>query len=106
YKAPSLVTEALAASGVAADRSLDVLDVGCGTGLCGPLVAQYARRLVGVDLSAGMLKLAGEKKVYDELVQAELTAYLQQSRDEFDVILTADTLVYFGALEEVVAGAA
>ena len=106
YRAPSLVAEALAASGIVADRSLQVLDVGCGTGLCGPLVAPYARRLVGVDLSGGMLKLAAEKKVYDDLIQAELTAYLQQHRDAFDVILTADTLVYFGALEEVVGAAA
>jgi predicted TPR repeat methyltransferase len=69
-------------------------------------VAKYARRLVGVDLSGGMLKLAAEKRVYDDLVQAELTAYLQQHSDAFDVILTADTLVYFGALEEVTAAAA
>src|SRR4029453_8531299 len=30
---------------VDASRSLDVLDAGCGTGLCGPLIAPYARRL-------------------------------------------------------------
>ena len=29
------------------------MDAGCGTGLCGPLLAPYARRLVGVDLSEG-----------------------------------------------------
>jgi predicted TPR repeat methyltransferase len=83
-----------------------VLDVGCGTGLCGPLLAPYARRLVGVDLSRGMLDLAREKNVYHELVQAELTAYLQQQSAAFDAILSADTLVYFGALEEVVAAVA
>ena len=51
-------------------RALDVLDAGCGTGLCGPLVAPYARRLVGVDLSARMLD-AGRRRdsVYDELYQ-------------------------------------
>ena len=37
----------------------------------------YARRLIGVDLSAGMLKLAAEKQVYDELTHAELTEFLQ-----------------------------
>ena len=58
-------------------RALDVLDAGCGTGLCGPLVAPYARRLVGVDLSRGMLEQAREKNVYDELVKGELTAYLR-----------------------------
>jgi predicted TPR repeat methyltransferase len=106
YRAPWLVAEALAESGFAKERTLDVLDAGCGTGLCGPLVAEYARRLVGVDLSGGMLKHAAEKKVYDDLVQAELTQYLEQHPAGFDVILTADTLVYFGGLEDVVTAAA
>ncbi len=52
YRAPALVAEMLAEPDVEASKSLDVLDAGCGTGLCGPLIAPYARRLVGVDLSA------------------------------------------------------
>jgi ubiquinone/menaquinone biosynthesis C-methylase UbiE len=36
----------------------DVLEVGCGTGLILERVARFARRAVGVDLSAGMLDLA------------------------------------------------
>ena len=35
---------------------LDVLDLGCGTGLCGPLLRPYARALAGVDLSPQMLE--------------------------------------------------
>ena len=96
----------LAHAGVDASRSLDVLDAGCGTGLCGPLVAPYARRLVGVDLSEAMLARARARNVYDELVKRELTAYLRDSPGSFDVIVSADTLVYFGPLEEVAAAAA
>ncbi len=106
YRAPELVAARLAETGVSPARALDILDAGCGTGLCGPLFAPYACRLVGVDLSEGMLAHAKEKRVYDELVRAELTAYLQAHRDEFDLIVTADTLVYFGALESVAAAAA
>ena len=79
YRAPALVAEMLARAGVEASRSLDVVDAGCGTGLCGQLVAPYARRLVGVDLSEAMLARARERNVYDELVKRELTAYLQDS---------------------------
>jgi predicted TPR repeat methyltransferase len=103
YRAPTLVAEMLKRSGVEASNSLDVLDAGCGTGLCGPLLAPYARRLVGVDLSAGMLARARERGVYDELVKSELTAYLTDCDETFDVIVSADTLVYFGPLETVVA---
>ena len=96
----------LAHSGLQPSKALDVLDAGCGTGLCGPLVAPYARRLVGVDLSARMLRQAEERHVYDALHKFELTAYLQDNPGAFDVIVSADTLVYFGPLEQVVVAAA
>jgi predicted TPR repeat methyltransferase len=101
YRAPELVVEVLAFAERDTDGGLDVLDAGCGTGLCGPLVAPYARRLVGVDLSPRMLDQARARNVYDELVRGELTAYLHDSTGAFDVIVSADTLVYFGPLEEV-----
>jgi predicted TPR repeat methyltransferase len=106
YRAPELIASSLAAVGIGDRRDLDVLDLGCGTGLCGPLLAPFANRLVGVDLSNGMLQHAAAKHVYDELVQAELTAWLQQFRSAWDVIVAADTLVYFGALDAVVGAAA
>jgi predicted TPR repeat methyltransferase len=105
YRAPTLVIEVLKQSVSAPSRSLDVLDAGCGTGLCGPRIAPYARRLVGVDLSERMLAQAREKAVYDELLKRELSAYLSSCRERFDVIVSADTLVYFGALDAVVAAA-
>ena len=37
---------------------------------------------------------------------SELTAYMSDSAGAFDVIVSADTLVYFGPLEDVVAAAA
>jgi len=59
-----------------------------------------------VDLSPAMVELARKRAVYDALVVAELTAYLREHLASFDVIVSADTLVYFGALEEVIAAAA
>ena len=106
YRAPRLVATMLAESGIEESRTRDVLDIGCGTGLCGPLLREYAARLVGIDLSAKMLDQARERGVYDELVKSELTAYLRSCHEAYDVIVSADTLVYFGALEEVVAAAA
>jgi predicted TPR repeat methyltransferase len=98
YRAPALVVAMLEDSGLEPSKRLDVLDAGCGTGLCGPRVAPYARRLVGVDLSEGMLAHAKEKNVYDALIRTELTEYLRENSDAFDLIVSADTLVYFGDL--------
>ena len=50
-----------------------------------------------------MIAQARARNVYDELVKGELTAYLGDSTEMFDVIVSADTLVYFGPLEGVVA---
>src|SRR3954466_8299328 len=93
-------------AGVAPSKTLDALDAGCGTGLCGPLVAPYVRSLTGIDLSAGMLVQAKEKGVYDALYKVELTSYLRDNPIAFDLILSADTLCYFGALDDVVDAAA
>jgi predicted TPR repeat methyltransferase len=98
YCAPALVADALADGGLVPDGRLVVLDAGCGTGLCGPLLRPYASRLVGVDLSGGMLEHAGRKDIYTDLAQAELTEFLRSQRQAFDVIVSADTLVYFGDL--------
>jgi predicted TPR repeat methyltransferase len=53
-----------------------------------------------------MIAQARERNVYDELVKGELTAYLRELTAEVDVVLSADTLVYFGPLEHVVAASA
>lgn len=105
YRAPQLVADAVARL-IAPGTMLDALDAGCGTGLCGPLLKPHARRLAGVDLSARMLKGAAARNVYDELEHGELTAYLAAHPAAFDLIVSADTLVYFGALEVVLAAAA
>lgn len=106
YRAPQLACDLLAAHLPPPAKALELLDAGCGTGLCGPLVAPWARRLVGVDLSAGMLAKARSKGVYDELVKAELTAFLQDGPARWDAIVCADTLCYFGDLSAVMRAAA
>lgn len=101
YRAPQLCVDLMAAHVDAPAAALQVLDAGCGTGLCGPLLAPWARELVGVDLSAGMLARARSKGVYQQLVQAELTAYLVAGPARWDAIVCADTLCYFGDLSAV-----
>jgi predicted TPR repeat methyltransferase len=104
YRAPALVAAAVEAALGELVTPLEVLDAGCGTGLCGPHLRPRAGRLVGVDLSPGMLARAQARGGYDELIAAELTAYLAQQSARFELIACADTLVYFGGLETVLGG--
>lgn len=101
YKAPELVLSAVQAKISNADNKLIVLDAGCGTGLCGPLIRDFSAQLVGVDLSKGMIEKAKGRGVYDNLVVAELTDYMQNQSNTYDLVVSADTLIYFGALTEV-----
>jgi predicted TPR repeat methyltransferase len=105
YRAPQLVTAAVEAALGAGRSDLDVLDAGCGTGLCGPLLRPYARRLMGVDLSPAMLQRAELRGCYDALATADLPAYLEEARQQFDLIAAADVLCYFGDLSPVLTAA-
>jgi len=99
YRAPAAIGARLAEVLGAPAADLDVLDAGCGTGLCAPVLRPYARRLGGVDLSPRMVDKARERGEYDALAVAELTAFLDAHPAAYDLIVSADTLVYFGALE-------
>ena len=76
-----------------------VLDLGCGTGLCGIRFRSIACTMHGVDLSANMLAIAREKNTYDLIFEADIVSYLISSDAElYDLILAADVLTYVGDL--------
>jgi len=101
YRAPLLVADALCSSLPAPAHQFDIADVGCGTGLCGPLVKPWAKLLSGCDLSGAMLDRAQQRDAYDVLQKAELVQFLENHPDSFDIVVSADTLCYFGDLEGV-----
>lgn len=103
YRAPSLLAGLLAEE--ERRSGLDVLDAGCGTGLCAASLRPYARRLVGVDLSDGMLDRARTRGLYDELQAAELVGFLAERPGAFDLVIAADVFCYFGVLDEALAAA-
>jgi predicted TPR repeat methyltransferase len=106
YRAPQLLEAAIARVVGEPMAALDILDAGCGTGLCGPLLRPFARHLAGVDLAEAMLAKARERDIYDELSAGELTAFIAARQRSYDVIASADTLVYFGDLAAVAHAAA
>lgn len=75
YNVPSLIAEA--ALNTHSKYSLTV-DLGCGTGLLGPLLRAHTEHLIGVDLSPKMLAVAEEEKkgIYEHLFAGEMTSLL------------------------------
>jgi len=90
--------------GVGPERFGAALDLGCGTGLCGPLVKPAVQRLDGVDLSPLMLDKARALGVYEQLVQGDLMEHLRGTPQTYDLVLSADVFIYVGDLEPVFAG--
>jgi predicted TPR repeat methyltransferase len=106
YRAPDLIAAVLDRVLGPEGHELDILDAGVGTGLCGPHLRPRARRLVGVDLSGGMIARAQARGLYDRLDVAEITEWLAATDETFDVAVSADTLCYFGVLRGVLGGCA
>jgi predicted TPR repeat methyltransferase len=103
YHAPQLLFNAVS-EGIT-PRSLDIADLGCGTGLCGVEFRPLARTLTGVDISRGMLERARQRGLYDSLIQGEITEFLHTRRASFDLVISADVFIYVGDLEAIFAGA-
>ena len=81
------------------------MDLGCGTGLVGPMFRDWAGRLVGVDLSPAMLRKARDRDLYDELYEDDMFHYLRTLEPlSFELVLASDALCYVGDLDPVFIG--
>lgn len=107
YRAPQLLADLLSRLISAPQEGLEVLDLGCGTGLCGQALkaALPIHRLHGCDLSRNMLEWAAAKHCYDQLECRDLQSALAQS-SPVDLITATDVLIYTGDLQPVCQAAA
>jgi predicted TPR repeat methyltransferase len=105
YRGPGYLREAVDTVLSAPPRhdQLEVLDLGCGTGLCGDAFRELARRLVGIDLSPGMVEKCRSKKLYDEVRQGNVIDALKGA-EFYDIVLAGDVFVHVGALEKIFNG--
>lgn len=79
-------------------RTATVLDLGCGTGRIGELVAGHVEAIDGIDISPEMLDKAKAKNVYRHLWQGDLIDLLQFSKTRYEVIVAAASLIYISDL--------
>lgn len=101
YAVPLQLVNLFDESGSAGQSVAKMLDLGCGTGLCGQAFSGRAYALTGVDLSAKMIEKARLKGLYDELVQSDILSFLENSVECFDLIVAADVFIYLGELESI-----
>lgn len=101
YDVPQKMLDAVLLECLCSDeKNWMIIDLGCGTGLCGTLFKPYAKQLVGIDLSENMLEIARNKEVYDELI-CEDVAHALEKYSSVDLIVAADVFTYLGDLEDV-----
>jgi len=97
YNVPQLIREEL--EPLLPPRVKHLLDLGCGTGLIAEVFADRVDQIQGIDLSAGMLVKAKEKKLYSALYKGDIVEYLDNCSESFDLIVASDVLNYLGELE-------
>jgi predicted TPR repeat methyltransferase len=89
---------------VAGQQIGPVLDLGCGTGMAALAIGDMPLGpFTGVDLSPRMLAHARVKQLYAELREGDIITDLAAHPQRWPLIVAADVLCYFGALEEFLA---
>jgi predicted TPR repeat methyltransferase len=98
YRAPQLLLEAMRALPGFAAGGLDILDLGCGTGLAGAVFAPHARTLAGIDLAPRMIDQARRRGIYHRLEAGDLRTVLDRESQRWHLIIAADVFTYLGDL--------
>ncbi|MEM7408219.1 MAG: class I SAM-dependent methyltransferase [Pseudomonadota bacterium] len=77
------------------DANADILDIGCGTGLTSKLLAEAGmRNIQGLDLSPDMVRVAGERGIYQRLSVADVTKPLAFADASFDAVISSGTFTH------------
>ena len=89
-------------------QKIRILDIGCGTGLCAPIIDSIFPKyhLDGVDISSQMLVFAEQKHIYKKLINADVEEYFSRCCNAYNLCVAADVFTYFGDLKKVFFGVA
>jgi predicted TPR repeat methyltransferase len=102
YRGPEIIKAAIE---TLETTDLRILDLGCGTGLCGEAIRPFAKTLDGVDLSPLMIEKAAKRGIYDYLEAGEAVEFLNASQAKYELIVAGDVLVYLGDLDPIFSAA-
>lgn len=101
YQLPRQIAEKINA--LHPDKKLNILDLGCGTGLLGVFLGQIDGFLIGVDTSRKMIEQAARHGVYARFHTVNLLDALKETPDAIYQVITAlDVFIYAGDLTHAV----
>jgi len=107
YRGHLILSELIASMSLHAQH---MLELGCGTGLCGLFIAPFAEKLIGIDASRPMLEriINSERdNPYADLLVGDLRDYLLADKQpQYDVIVGMNVLPVVGGLAPVMDGVA
>lgn len=81
---------------------LKLLDLGCGTGLCGEKLFDQYPKMTGIDLSNKMIEKARNKNLYDELIISDIEQFISNTKQNYDLVLAADVFIYIGNISSII----
>ncbi len=104
YQLPKIVADKILAR--YQEKRLNVLDLGCGTGLLGVCLGRIDGFLIGVDISSKMVEQAARHNVYDRFHTVNLLEALDATpAAQYEVITALDVFIYAGDLSEAIPNA-
>lgn len=82
-------------------KKRQILDLGCGTGLCGEALKAYFpnEEFYGVDISEKMLSEAGRKNIYKKLYADDILSFLSNNNELYHTVTAGDVFTYIGDLK-------
>ncbi|MES2089445.1 MAG: tetratricopeptide repeat protein [Pseudomonadota bacterium] len=103
YDAPQKLAALVVKNSNPPAEQLNILDLGCGTGLAGLAFAPMASQLVGVDLSTKMLEKAQARNLYQRLECSDLLPMMSNEKNaSYDLIISTDVFIYIGKIDAIV----
>ncbi|KJV69356.1 methyltransferase domain-containing protein [Candidatus Neoehrlichia procyonis] len=88
--------------------NIDILDLGCGTGICGQFlkIKNIGKHITGIDISSHMIHIArgcfvNGKQAYNELININMHDFLKSNNKPYDAIILTEVLHYTGDLSSI-----
>lgn len=93
YTSPTKIAQLLGEH--LSDTESTVFDIGCGTGLtCVFLAEKGYTNLDGIDLSPDMIRVAGERGIYRELLVGDVNQALERDDASYDAVISSGTFTH------------